>query len=84
VAIEVEPTSLNGGEGLVTGWTGEVQGVQGEGEGSGRKEVVVEENERTSTHDGVDVCLKLRSSAKITFDMNACQPDNKIKSCISL
>ena len=29
--------------------------------------------------DGVDGCLKLRSPAKIAFDMNACQPDNRIK-----
>ena len=81
--MEVVPTSLNRGEELVAGSTGEVGGVEGKGEGeSGGGEVVVEaENERRSTHDGVDVCLKLRSPAKITFDMNASTPDNKVKNC---
>jgi hypothetical protein len=43
--------------------TGEVEGVEGEdeGEGGGGEVVVEEENERTSTRDGVDVYLKLRS-----------------------
>jgi len=79
-----EPTSLNGGEGLVAESTGEVRGVEGEdeGEGGGGEVVVEEENERTSTRDGVDVCLKLRSSSKITFDINACKLDNEIKNCI--
>ena len=58
-----EPTSLNGGEGLVAKSMGEVRGTEGEseGEGGGGEVVVEEENERTSTSDGVDVCLKLRS-----------------------
>jgi hypothetical protein len=58
-----EPTSLNGGEGLMSKSTGEVEGVEGEdeGEGGGGEVVVEEENERTSTRDGVDVYLKLRS-----------------------
>ena len=30
-----EPTSLNGGEGLVAGSMGDVGGVEGEGEGGG-------------------------------------------------
>ena len=49
--MEVEPTSLNRGEGLATGWSGDVGGTEGEGEGeSGGGEVVVdEENEQTST-----------------------------------
>jgi hypothetical protein len=81
--MEVEPTSLNGGEGLATGWSGDLRGVEGEGKGgSGGGEVEVEaQNERRSTRDGVDVCLKLRCPAKITFDMNASTPDNKIKNC---
>jgi hypothetical protein len=46
VAMEVEPTSLNRGEGLAAGWSGDVGGVQGEGEGEGGGgEVVVEEGE---------------------------------------
>ena len=42
VALVVEPTSLNGGEGLIAGSTGEVGGVEGEGGGG---EVVVEAGE---------------------------------------
>ena len=42
MALVVEPTSLNGGEGLVAGSTGEVGGVEGEGGGG---EVVVEAGE---------------------------------------
>jgi len=58
-----EPTSLNGGERLVSESRDEVEGVEGEdeGEGGGGEVVMEEENERTSTRDGVDVCLKLRS-----------------------
>jgi len=60
---------------------GEVGGIEGKDEGKdgGGKEEVLEEIERTSTRDGVDVCFKLRYSAKITFDMNASPPDNEIK-----
>jgi GTPase involved in cell partitioning and DNA repair len=56
-----EPTSLNGGEGLVSELRDEVKGVEGEdkGEGGGGEVVMEEENERTSTRDGVDVCFKL-------------------------
>jgi len=62
-AVLIEPTSLNRGEGLVTGFAGEFGGVEGEGEG----EVMVESGgggtrERTKINrDVVDGCLKLRS-----------------------
>jgi len=45
-----EPTSLNGGKGLVAGSTGEVGGVEGEGEGGGGEVVVVEKGARTNEH----------------------------------
>ena len=51
MAVEVEPTSLNKGEGLLSGSTCEVEG-EDEGEGSGR-EVVVDEGERNSTVMGL-------------------------------
>ena len=72
-------TSLNSGEGLAAGLMGEVGGREGEREcGGGRRE-------RANINcDAVDVQLKLRSSLKIAFDMNARKADNKIKSCISL
>jgi hypothetical protein len=41
-AVLREPTSLNRGEGLISGLTGEVGGVEGEG-GGGGGEMVVEE-----------------------------------------
>ena len=46
-----EPTSLNGGEGLVSGLIGEVSSGEGEGEGGVGSGEVVErgENERKST-----------------------------------
>jgi hypothetical protein len=57
-----EPTSLNGGEGLVTRLTRDVGGTKSE---SGGGEVVVdEENKRRSTVITVDVHFKLRSSHK--------------------
>ena len=44
--MEIKPTSLNRGEGLAVGWSGDVGGVQGESEGDGGGgEVVVEEGE---------------------------------------
>jgi len=54
----MEPTSLNRGEGLVAGLTGEVDGDgegEGEGGGGGRRE------QPEINRDAVDVCLKLRS-----------------------
>jgi hypothetical protein len=53
--MEVEPTSLKRGEGLVARLTGEIGAVDGEGEGeAGGGEVVVEEkNERRSTVMGL-------------------------------
>jgi hypothetical protein len=62
-AVLIEPTSLNRGEGLVTGFAGEFGGVEGEGEGK----VMVESGgggtrERTKINrDVVDGCLKLCS-----------------------
>jgi hypothetical protein len=54
-----EPTSLNGGEGLVAGSTGDFGGIEGEGGGG---EVVVEEGESEQNQcDVVDGDLKLRS-----------------------
>jgi hypothetical protein len=61
-----EPTSLNRGEGLVTGFAGDVGGGEGASEGGGG----VEERWRSGgggrrrvkfNRDGVDVELKLRS-----------------------
>ena len=52
-----EPTSLNGGEGLIASLTGDFGGVEGEGSGG---EVVVEEGEQIN-RDVVDGDLKLRS-----------------------
>ena len=44
--MEIEPTSLNRGEGLAVRWSGDVGGVQGKSEGDGGGgEVVVEEGE---------------------------------------
>ena len=60
------PTSLNRGEGLLTGLTLEVGGGDGEGGGRGRRE-----DEPNINRDAVDVRFKLRSRTKIAFDMNA-------------
>ena len=78
----MEPTSLNRGEGLVTGLTSEVGG----------REVVEERwwrwwrrrERRNINRDAVDVKLKLHSRLKIAFDMNTLKVDNKIKNCIVL
>jgi hypothetical protein len=55
VALVIEPTSLNRGEGLVDGFPGGVGVVEGEGEGAGggREVVEEEENERRSTVMGL-------------------------------
>ena len=55
MAALMEPTSLNRGEGLVSGWQGDVRGVAGKGEGEtgGGEAVVEEENERRSTMMGL-------------------------------
>jgi hypothetical protein len=54
-AVLKEPTSLDGGEGLAARSTGEVEGVEGEGEGGGGKEVVVRRWwwKRTNEHQPV-------------------------------
>jgi hypothetical protein len=71
MAVSIEPTSLERGEGLVGGSTcdvgsGEGEGEGGGGEGGGRGRG---ENERNINCDGVDVEFKLRSLAMITFDI---------------
>ena len=55
MALVVEPTSLQRGEGLVAGFAGEVRVIAGEGEGEtgGREVVEEEENERKSTVMGL-------------------------------
>ena len=58
MALVVEPTSLNRGEGLVYELAGDVGVVEGEGEGEGggREVVEEEENERRPTVMGL-ICV---------------------------
>ena len=58
MALVVEPTSLNRGEGLVNEFAGGVGVVEGEGEGEGggREVVEEEENERRPTVMGL-ICV---------------------------
>ena len=79
--MEVKPTSLNRGEGLATGWSGDVGGTKGEGEGeSGGGEVVVdEENEQTSTVMRLMCVSNSACPTKIAVDIDACGSDNTIK-----
>ena len=55
MAALMEPTSLNRGEGLVSGWQGDVRNVAGKGKGEtgGGEAVVEEENKRRSTMMGL-------------------------------
>ena len=84
--VEVEPTSLNRGEGLAAKSTGEVGGERA------RAGVVVERwwwaKESGSrvkfNRDGVDGGFKLRPSSKITLDIRVCKSDSKVKSVIIL
>ena len=82
--MEVEPTSLNRGEGLATGWSGDVGGTKGEGEGeSGGGEVVVDkENEQISTVMRLMCVSNSARPTKIAADIDACGSDNTIKICI--
>jgi len=84
--VEVEPTSLNRGEGLAAKSTGEVGGERA------RAGVVVERwwwakesGSRVKFNpDEVDGRLKLRSSSKITLDISVCKSDSKIRNVIIL
>jgi hypothetical protein len=84
--MEVEPTSLNRGEGLAAGWSGEVGGVEGKRKGeSGSGEVVVEEeNEQRSTVMWLMCVSNSAHPTKIAVDIDTCGSDNKIKTCIIL
>jgi hypothetical protein len=81
---EVEPTSLNRGEGLAAESRGDVRGERA------RAGVVVERwwwvkesgKRAKFNRDGVDGELKLRSPSKIMFDMDVCESDSEIKDSI--
>ena len=74
--------SLNRGEVLISGLLAVVAGELWWG---GQRWWWKDERDRAKiNHDGSDGGLKLRSPLKITFDMNACASDSKIKTCIIL
>ena len=56
MALVVEPTSLNRGEGLVDEFAGGVGVIEGKGKGGGREVVEEEENERRPTMMGL-ICV---------------------------
>ena len=71
VAMEVEPTSLDRGEGLVSGLTGEIGGGLDGGSGGRRRE-----DERTSTVMGLMLYSNSAFRTKIAYDINTGWLDN--------
>ena len=84
--IEVEPTSLNRRGGARSRWLGDVEGLEGEGEGesSGGEVVVDKENEQRSTVMRLMFVSNSACPTKIAVDIDGCGSNNKIKSCIIL
>ena len=79
LAFVFGPTSLNRGEGPLSGLVEAEMGGKGEDGGSGMT------GGRTKLNrDGVDGRFKLRLPSKIAFDIDARSFDKKIKSCITL
>ena len=68
-------TSLNRGERLTAGWSGNVGGVKGE---SGGREVVVEAERAKINHDGLICNQNSARPIKIAVDIDACGSDIKL------
>ena len=84
--IKVKPTSLNGRGGARSRWSGDIEGLEGKGEGesSGGEVVVDKENEQRSTVMRLIFISNSAHPTKIVVDIDGCGSNNKIKSCIIL